>query len=142
MTAPLRTAMVGCGAIAHWHLDAIDRAGVPIAVTAAIDPDDAQARRVADRTGGASHPSLAAALATVYLAAFFCLAFVTYSMALLGEYAALALGTVAYALFAVAALASGNVVVLIAAAALACSPRPTCRAPSTRWPFSANRCAL
>ena len=44
MTEPLRTAIVGCGAIAHWHLDAIDRAGVPITVTAAIDPDAEHAR--------------------------------------------------------------------------------------------------
>ena len=32
MTERLRTAIVGCGAIAHWHLDAIDRAGVPMTV--------------------------------------------------------------------------------------------------------------
>src|SRR5438105_8674635 len=55
-------AVVGCGAISHWHLDAIDRAGVPITVTAAVDPDEASARRVADRTGATPHPSLAAAL--------------------------------------------------------------------------------
>jgi UDP-N-acetyl-2-amino-2-deoxyglucuronate dehydrogenase len=54
--------MVGCGAIAHWHLDAIERAGLPIAVTAAIDPDAANARRVAQRTGAVPRPSLTAAL--------------------------------------------------------------------------------
>ncbi len=62
MSDQLRLAVVGCGAIAHWHLDAIDRAGVPITVTAAIDPDEAQAQRVADRTGGKAYASLAAAL--------------------------------------------------------------------------------
>jgi UDP-N-acetyl-2-amino-2-deoxyglucuronate dehydrogenase len=62
MTA-LRTAIVGCGAISHWHLDAIDRAGVPITVTAAVDPDNAQAQRVADRTGAPAYASLTAALA-------------------------------------------------------------------------------
>ena len=59
----IRMAVVGCGAISHWHLDAIDRAGVPITVTAAVDPDEAKARQVADRTGAIAHPSLAAALA-------------------------------------------------------------------------------
>jgi predicted dehydrogenase len=58
----LRLAVVGCGAIAHWHLDAIERAGVPVAVTAAIDPDAANARRVAARTGAVPRPSLPAAL--------------------------------------------------------------------------------
>ena len=43
----LTLAVVGCGAIAHWHLDAIDRAHVPITVAAAVDPDEANARRVA-----------------------------------------------------------------------------------------------
>jgi UDP-N-acetyl-2-amino-2-deoxyglucuronate dehydrogenase len=59
----LKTAIVGCGAIAQWHLDAIDRAGVPITVTAAIDPDAANARRVADRTGATPYASLTTALA-------------------------------------------------------------------------------
>jgi UDP-N-acetyl-2-amino-2-deoxyglucuronate dehydrogenase len=59
----LRLAVVGCGAISHWHLDAIDRAGIPITVTAAVDPDEENARRVADRTGATAYPSLAAALA-------------------------------------------------------------------------------
>ena len=59
----LKTAMVGCGAISHWHLDAIDRAGVPIAITAAVDPDAANAKRIADRTGATPYASLAAALA-------------------------------------------------------------------------------
>jgi UDP-N-acetyl-2-amino-2-deoxyglucuronate dehydrogenase len=63
MSEPLRIAIVGCGAIAHWHLDAISRAGVPITVTAAIDPDENPARRIADRTGATPYASLAAALA-------------------------------------------------------------------------------
>jgi predicted MFS family arabinose efflux permease len=59
-----------------------------------------------------------AVLATVYLSAFICLTFATYSMARLGEYAALVLGTLAYAQFAVVALISGNLAVLLAAAAV------------------------
>ena len=59
----LRLAIVGCGAIAHWHLDAIERAGIPIAVTAAVDPDADNARRAAQRTGAVPRPSLTAALA-------------------------------------------------------------------------------
>ncbi len=62
MTDVLRMAIVGCGAIAQWHLDAIDRAEVPIAVTAAVDPVAENARRIADRTGATPHASLAAAL--------------------------------------------------------------------------------
>jgi UDP-N-acetyl-2-amino-2-deoxyglucuronate dehydrogenase len=63
MTGTVRLGVVGCGAISHWHLDAIDRAGVPITVTAAIDPDATQAGRIAQRTGASTYPSLRAALA-------------------------------------------------------------------------------
>jgi predicted dehydrogenase len=56
-------AVVGCGAIAHWHLDAIERGRAPIRVTAAVDPVAANARRVAERAGATPHASLAAALA-------------------------------------------------------------------------------
>jgi predicted dehydrogenase len=59
----VRLAVVGCGAIAHWHLDAIERTGVPVEVTAAIDPAEDNARRVADRTGATGYASLADALA-------------------------------------------------------------------------------
>ena len=59
----IRTAIVGCGAIAHWHLDAIDRAGAPITVIAAIDPDEGARDGIADRTGAAPYASLAAAFA-------------------------------------------------------------------------------
>jgi predicted dehydrogenase len=63
MSDVLRCALVGCGAIAQWHLDAIDRARVPIAVTAAVDPDDRAAHTIASRTGALAFPSLTAALA-------------------------------------------------------------------------------
>ncbi|MDQ1434574.1 MAG: hypothetical protein QOF59_1390 [Actinomycetota bacterium] len=63
MSDSVRIAMVGCGAIAHWHLDAMDRAGVPMTVAAAVDPVSANADRVADRTGGAPFASLNDALA-------------------------------------------------------------------------------
>jgi predicted dehydrogenase len=58
----LRLGVVGCGAIAHWHLDAIERGGAPVEVTAAIDPAEENARRVADRTGAKSYAVLADAL--------------------------------------------------------------------------------
>ena len=64
MTDHVRCAVVGCGAIAHWHLDAIERAGVPIVVTAAVDPvarDRAAHRRPHRRARRIA--SLAAALA-------------------------------------------------------------------------------
>jgi len=59
----LRIAVVGCGAIADWHLDAIERAGLPITVTAAVDPAAAQAERIAHRCGAPAYPSLHAAVA-------------------------------------------------------------------------------
>jgi predicted dehydrogenase len=59
----LRTVMVGCGAIAQWHLDAIERADVPIVVTAAVDPDERRAESFAARAGAVPYPSLHAALA-------------------------------------------------------------------------------
>ena len=64
MTEVLRTAIVGCGAIALWHLDAIDRAAVPIQVVAAVDPVAANSERVAARTGATAYDSLETALDT------------------------------------------------------------------------------
>ncbi len=54
---------MGCGAIAQWHLDSIERAGVPMRITAAVDPVEANARRVAARCGAAVYASLADAIA-------------------------------------------------------------------------------
>ena len=62
MKERVRIAIVGCGTIAHWHLDAVDRAGVPISVAAAIDPVAEHARRIAARTGATPYESLDAAL--------------------------------------------------------------------------------
>jgi predicted dehydrogenase len=62
MAMTVRVAVVGCGAISHWHLDAIERGGIDITVTAAVDPDAANAQRIADRTGAAAYASLADAL--------------------------------------------------------------------------------
>jgi predicted dehydrogenase len=62
MTEPVRLAVVGCGAIAHWHLDAMERANAPITVVAAIDPDAENAQRVATRAGATAYASLDAAL--------------------------------------------------------------------------------
>jgi len=62
MTDVVRLAIVGCGAIAHWHLDAIERAGVPMTVAAAVDPVAANAARIAERTGATPYASLDDAL--------------------------------------------------------------------------------
>jgi UDP-N-acetyl-2-amino-2-deoxyglucuronate dehydrogenase len=62
VTEPITLAVVGCGAIADWHLDAIDRAAAPFTVTAAVDPNTESAQRIAARTGATAYDSLAAAL--------------------------------------------------------------------------------
>lgn len=56
-------AVVGCGAIAGWHLAAIERCDARVQVTAAIDPNGEAAQRLAERTGAAVYGSLGAALA-------------------------------------------------------------------------------
>jgi predicted dehydrogenase len=54
----IRLAVVGCGAISHWHLDAIERASAPVVVVAVVDPLRANAERVAARTGAPAFASL------------------------------------------------------------------------------------
>ena len=54
--------MVGCGAIARYHLDGINACAPRIQVTAVIDPDLAKAESYAAETGAAVFPSLAEAL--------------------------------------------------------------------------------
>jgi predicted dehydrogenase len=56
-------AIVGCGAIAHWHLDAIERAGLPVRVTAAVDPDSRAAGSIAARADAPVYGSLTDAIA-------------------------------------------------------------------------------
>jgi predicted dehydrogenase len=63
MSDRVRLGVVGCGAIAHWHLDAIERAQVPVSVAAAIDPDVDAAAKVAARTGASTYAALGDALA-------------------------------------------------------------------------------
>lgn len=58
----VRAAMVGCGAIARWHLDSIERATVPISVTAAVDPVTERARSLAERARCDWYPTLEAAI--------------------------------------------------------------------------------
>lgn len=58
----LRLGFVGCGAIAEWHLHAIETAVPRIEVVAAIDPNPTSAARIAERTGATPYASLADAL--------------------------------------------------------------------------------
>jgi predicted dehydrogenase len=58
----VRLAVVGCGAISQWHLDAMERSAAPIDVVAAVDPIDDNAARLAARTGAAEYSSLDAAI--------------------------------------------------------------------------------
>lgn len=60
----VRFAIVGCGAIAHWHLDAAERARLELEVVAAVDPVADHAQRLAERTGATPYASLGDALAT------------------------------------------------------------------------------
>jgi predicted dehydrogenase len=57
----LDLALVGCGAIAQWHVDALTRADLPVRVVAAIDPRPEAAAGIAERTGAKSFASLAGA---------------------------------------------------------------------------------
>jgi predicted dehydrogenase len=54
----LRLGFVGCGAIAEWHLHAIEQGGTRIEVVAAIDPEPVRAQAIADRTGARVFGSL------------------------------------------------------------------------------------
>jgi UDP-N-acetyl-2-amino-2-deoxyglucuronate dehydrogenase len=58
----VRMAVVGCGAISHWHLDAMERSTPPIDIVAAVDPTADNARRIGERTGAAMYSSLDAAI--------------------------------------------------------------------------------
>jgi UDP-N-acetyl-2-amino-2-deoxyglucuronate dehydrogenase len=55
--------LVGCGAIAGWHLDAIDRRAERTTVTATVDPDLGRAEALAERSGAPAFASLDEALA-------------------------------------------------------------------------------
>ena len=59
----VRLGFVGCGAIAEWHLHAIETAVPRLQVVAAIDPDPAAAARIAERTGATPFATLADAIA-------------------------------------------------------------------------------
>ncbi|MEM7344928.1 MAG: Gfo/Idh/MocA family oxidoreductase [Chloroflexota bacterium] len=62
MTDNLRLALVGCGAIARYHLDGITESAPRIQVTAVIDPDKSRAESYAAETGATAYASLAEAL--------------------------------------------------------------------------------
>lgn len=59
----LRVAIVGCGAIAEWHWNAMRAAAARTTVTACVDPDATRAGALTEKTGGRPFPSLSAALA-------------------------------------------------------------------------------
>jgi UDP-N-acetyl-2-amino-2-deoxyglucuronate dehydrogenase len=59
----LRLGLVGCGAIAGWHLNAFAEAAPRTRVTAAVDPDVARAETMAERAGAKAFTSLDEALA-------------------------------------------------------------------------------
>ena len=62
MTAKLKLALVGCGAIARYHLDGINKYAPCIEITAVIDPDMSRAEGYAAETGAIAFPTLAQAL--------------------------------------------------------------------------------
>ncbi|MSO38116.1 MAG: Gfo/Idh/MocA family oxidoreductase [Acidimicrobiia bacterium] len=64
MTDKVRLAMVGCGAIASWHLRAIEASVPEIEVTATVDIDPARANALAAETGALAFTDLSAALAS------------------------------------------------------------------------------
>jgi predicted dehydrogenase len=59
----LRLGLVGCGAIAEWHHDAIDRRAERTRVTATVDPDRSRAEALAARSSAVPYGSLDDALA-------------------------------------------------------------------------------
>ena len=63
MSTTLTLALLGCGAIARYHLDGITERAARIRVTAAIDRDRARGERVAAETGAEVFTSLEEGLA-------------------------------------------------------------------------------
>jgi predicted dehydrogenase len=63
MSTELRLGLVGCGAIASWHHDAIDRRAERTRVSACVDPDRSRAEALAARSGAEAFTSLDDALA-------------------------------------------------------------------------------
>ena len=61
-SSEMRLALVGCGAIAEWHWNAIRAAAPRVRVTACVDPSADRAAALAEKTGGTPFPSLAAAV--------------------------------------------------------------------------------
>ena len=63
MPNSLKIALVGCGAIAEYHLKGLEN-DVPRAhVTACVDPDMEKATKYSKLTGGRAYPSIQEALA-------------------------------------------------------------------------------
>lgn len=63
MSGTLRVAVVGCGAIAEWHRNAIRAGAARTRVTACVDPDAARAAAFAAKMGATPYASLTDALA-------------------------------------------------------------------------------
>src|SRR5262245_41871657 len=59
----VRLALIGCGAIAEWHVNAIRAAAVRTRITACVDPNRGRADEMAAQTGGAALASLDETLA-------------------------------------------------------------------------------
>ena len=58
MPQTLKIALIGCGAIAPYHLRGIHELGGRVRVTVAVDPDIEKARSIADEIGASSFASL------------------------------------------------------------------------------------
>ncbi len=63
MSQTLKMALVGCGAIARYHLDGLKEHAPRIEITAAVDLDPAKAQAYAEETGAQPFTSLELALA-------------------------------------------------------------------------------
>ncbi len=69
MTGQLQIALVGCGAIAQYHLAGIEELDGRVAVTAVVDPVIERAQELAQRTGAKAFESLTSAIADGQFAA-------------------------------------------------------------------------
>ena len=62
MSKQLKLAFAGCGVISHYHLRGIQEQAKRIRITAAIDPNQDRAQKIADETGAQVYATLTQAL--------------------------------------------------------------------------------